>query len=65
MTYEIKKIITLTKEEQIMIKDLVDMFNCDEGLSFEGVWDILLSITDNNYYSELAQQYNYEIRIKD
>ena len=63
MTYETKKVLTLTREEHMMIKDLVDMFNYDEGLSFEGVWDVLSAIADNN--SELAQQYNYEIKITD
>lgn len=63
MTYETKKVLTLTREEQIMIKDLVDMFNYDEGLSFEGVWEVLSAIADNK--SKLAQQYNYEIKIED
>ena len=44
MKVETRKILILTKAEQKVIHDLYEIFNEDESLNVNGVWNVLADI---------------------
>ena len=63
MRLETKRVITLTKEEQRVIKQLYVLLQDDNDLSAIDVWNILTDIYNEN--SEYCADYGYDIRIID
>ncbi len=63
MRVETTKKIILTKEEQRITSDWYEIFDRDNNLKMDGVWDILTDIHEED--NERAIDYNYYIKIVD
>lgn len=62
MKAEIKKILTLTKEERETLKRFYEIVNDDNDLNFYGIYALLADIYTPYYDSPRT---NYEIKIID
>ena len=64
MRVETRKTLVLTKAEQRAIHDIYEIFNEDDSLNVNKIWNILADIcyADND---RIAKNYGYEIKIID
>ena len=63
MKVETKRVISLTTKEASTIRTLTSIFENDDALDVNDIWDILINFKYND--NKAIKQYNYDFIITD